>query len=154
MSTATSPGLAPIILRFAGYVLAGLSFASLALAFFLAQKALLFADDVVRTTGTVVGYRESPQPDGRKAYTPRIVFYPSAEERVTVFGQLTSMSPRDPIGTAVPIRYVRQDPGGARIDRFVDNTLGPAVAAGLGMLCALLAGVLTRSGRASIRKHT
>lgn len=154
MSTAASPGLAPLILRFAGYVLAGLSFASLALAFFLAQKALLFADDVVRTTGTVAGYRESPQPDGRKAYTPRIVFYPAPEERVTVFGQLTSMSPRDPIGSSVPIRYIRQDPGSARIDRFVDNTLGPAVAAGLGMLCALLAGVLTRSGRSSIRKHT
>jgi len=155
MSTAASPGLSTIILRFAGYVLAGLAFASLALAFFLAQKALLFADDVVTTTGTVVGYRESPQPDGRKAHTPRIVFYPTPEERVTVFGQLTSMSPRDPIGASVPIRYIRQDPGSARVDRFVDNTLGPAVAAGLGMLCALLAGVLTRSGRAaSIRKHT
>lgn len=147
MPTAPSPGLAPIILRFAGYVLAGLSFASLALAFFLAQKALLFADDVVRATGTVVGYRESPQPDGRKAYTPRIVFYPTPEERVTVFGQLTSMSPRDPVGAQLPLRYARQDPGSARIDRFVDNTLGPAVAAGLGMLCALLAGLLTRSGR-------
>jgi hypothetical protein len=154
MSTATSPSLSGVILRFAGYVLAGLSFASLALAFFLAQKALLFADDVVRTTGTVVGYRESPQPDGRKAHTPRIVFHPTPEERVTVFGQLTSMSPRDPIGSIVPIRYVRQDPGSARIDRFVDNMLGPAVAAGLGMLCALLAGVLTRSGRTSIRKGT
>jgi hypothetical protein len=61
MSSAATPGLSGIILRFAGYVLAGLAFASLALAFFLAQKALLFADDVVRTTGTVVGYRESPQ---------------------------------------------------------------------------------------------
>jgi hypothetical protein len=147
MSAAASAGLSSIILRFAGYVLAGLAFASLALAFFLAQKALLFADDVVRTTGTVVGYRESPQADGRKAYTPRIVFDSGPGERTTVFGQLTSMTPRDPVGAVVPLRYARSDPGGARVDRFVDNTLGPAVAAGLGMLCALLAGVLTRGGR-------
>jgi hypothetical protein len=146
MTAAATAGLSSIILRFAGYVLAGLSFASLALAFFLAQKALLFADDVVRTTGTVAGYRESPQAEGRTAYTPRIVFESAPGERTTVFGQLTSMSPRDPVGATVPLRYARSDPGGARVDRFVDNTLGPAVAAALGMLCALLAGVLTRGG--------
>lgn len=154
MTAHASPSLSGVILRFAGYVLAGLSFASLALAFFLAQKALLFADDVVRITGTVVGYRESPQADGRTAYTPRIVFESAPGERTTVFGQLTAMAPRDPIGAVLPLRYARSDPGGARIDRFVDNVLGPAVAAALGMLCALLAGVLTRGGRRAIRKDT
>ena len=142
-----SQGLSRAILRFAGYVLAGLAFVSLALGFWLAQRALLFGDDIVRVTGTVVGYRESPQSDGRKAYTPRIVFESGPGERTTVFGQITAPVPRDPVGASVPLRYSRSDPGGARIDRFVDNQLGPAVATGLGLLCALLAGFLTRGTR-------
>lgn len=142
-------GLSAAILRLAGYVLAGLAVASLMLGFWLAQRALLFADDVVRTTGIIVGYRETPRSDGATAFTPRIVFESAPGERTTVFGQLTTPSPRDPVGTAVPVRYQRGDPGGARVDRFVDNTLGPAVATGLGLLCALLAAVLTRGSRSA-----
>lgn len=135
-------GLSAAILRLAGYVLAGLAVASLMLGFWLAQRALLFADDVVRTTGIIVGYRETPRSDGATAFTPRIVFESTP-------GQLTTPSPRDPVGTAVPVRYQRGDPGGARVDRFVDNTLGPAVATRLGLLCALLAAVLTRGSRSA-----
>lgn len=139
------------ILRLAGYVLAGLAVASLMLGFWLAQRALLFADDVVRTTGVVVGYRETAQGEGRVAYTPRIAFETAPGERTTVFGQITTPAPRDPVGAEVPLRYQRGDPGGARVDRFVDNALGPAVATALGLLCALLAALLTRGGR---RTHT
>jgi hypothetical protein len=146
-----SQSLSVAILRLAGYVLAGLAIASLMLGFWLAQRALLFADDVVRTTGVVVGYRETAQGEGRVAFTPRVVFESAPGERTTVFGQLTTPSPRDPVGTVVPVRYQRDDPGGARIDRFVDNTLGPAVATALGLLCALLAAFLTRGTR---RQHT
>ncbi len=142
-----SQSLSVAILRLAGYVLAGLAVASLLLGFWLAQGALLFADDVVRTTGTIVGYRESAQRGGKVAFTPRIAFESAPGERTTVFGQLTTLAPRDPIGAEVPLRYRRGDPGGARVDRFVDNRLGPAVATGLGLLCALLAAVLIRSGR-------
>ncbi len=146
-----SQGLSAVIIRFAGYVLAGLAIVSIALGFWLAQRALLFGDDIVRVTGTVVGYRESPQSDGRKIYTPRIVFESGPGERTTIFGQITTPAPRDAIGTQVPLRYARSDPGGARIDRFVDNQLGPAAATGLGLLCALLAAFLTRGTR---RSHT
>jgi hypothetical protein len=142
-----SQSLSVAILRLAGYVLAGLAIASLLLGFWLAQRALLFADDVVCATGTIVGYRETPQGEGKVAFTPRIAFESAPGERTMVFGQLTTLSPRDPVGAEVPLRYQRGDPGGARVDRFVDNTLGPAVATALGLLCALLAAFLTRGGR-------
>ncbi len=144
-----SPSLSGTILRLTGYVLAGLAIASLLLGFWLAQRALLFADDVVRTTGTVVGYRETPQGAGKVAFTARIAFESAPGERTMIFGQLTTFAPRDPVGAAVPLRYQRGDPGGARVDRFVDNALGPAVATTLGLLCALLAAFLTRGGRDS-----
>lgn len=146
--------LSQLILRFAGYVLAGLALVSLALGFWLAQRALLFGEDIVRVQGIVAGYRESPQADGRTLYTPRIVFESAPGERTTIFGQVTAPVRRDAVGALVPLRYERSDPGGARIDRFVDNQLGPAVATGLGLLCALIAGFLTRGSRRAIRTST
>jgi hypothetical protein len=142
-----SPSLSGAILRLAGYVLAGLAVASLLLGFWLAQRALLFAEDIVRTTGTVAGYRETPQGDGKVAFTARIAFESAPGERTIIFGQLTTFAPRDPVGAELPLRYQRGDPGGARVDRFVDNMLGPAIATTLGLLCALLAAFLTRGGR-------
>ncbi len=141
--------LADSVLKLAGWVLAGLSVASMGIGGWLASRALLFDADVVQVTGTVMGHRTSPQADGKLVYTPRIAFESGPNERTTIFGQLTTPTPRFSEGQKVPLRYRAGDPGSARIDTFVDNTLGPVIGLGLGVLTALAAALLLRSRRSN-----
>ena len=136
-------------MRLAGWVLAGLSVASLGLGGWLASRALLFDADVVQVTGTVMGHRALPRADGTLVYTPRIAFESGPNERTTIFGQVTTPTPRFTEGQTVLLRYRSGDPGSARIDSFVDNTLGPVIGLGLGVLTALAAGLLLRSRRSN-----
>jgi hypothetical protein len=139
--------LARGVVIIAGYVLVALSAISFGLGGWLASRALLFSDDVVKTTGIVSGYRTSPQKDGKIAHTPRIVFQSGSHERTTIFGQVTTPAPRFAEGASVPLRYRSGDPGSARIDTFVDNALGPTAGFVLGALTSLAALLLIRSGR-------
>ena len=139
--------LANSVMKLAGWVLAALSVASLSLGGWLASRALLFDADIVQVTGTVMGHRTLPQADGTLVYTPRIAFESGPNERTTIFGQVTTPTPRFTEGQQVPPRYRAGDPGSARIDSFVDNTLGPTIGFGLGLLTAIAAGLLLRSHR-------
>ena len=141
--------LAGAVLKLAGWVLAGLSVASFGLGAWLSSRALLFEPDVVQVTGTVMGHRTAPQADGTLVYTPRIAFESGPNERTTIFGQLTTPTPRFTEGQKIPLRYRAGDPGSARIDTFVDNTLGPVIGLGLGVLTALAAALLLRSRRSN-----
>ncbi len=139
--------VAPRIVSFAGWMLLGMTVISLGLGGWLASRALLFTSQAVTTTGVIAGFRETPQSDGRVAYAPRVTFTSGPDERTTIFGQLTSMTPRYRIGDKVPLRHLKGDPGSARIDTFTDNALGPSVALGLGLLTGATALLLIRSGR-------
>lgn len=141
--------LAGTVMRLAAWVLAGLSVASFGIGGWLASRALLFDAEVVQVTGTVMGHRTAPQADGRLVYTPRIAFESAPNERTTIFGQLTTPAPRYNEGQQVPLRYRAGDPGSARIDTFVDNTLGPIIGFVLGLLTAIAAALLLRSHRSN-----
>jgi hypothetical protein len=103
--------LANSVMKLAGWVLAALSVASLSLGGWLASRALLFDADVVQVTGTVMGHRTSPQSDGTLVYTPRIAFESGPNERTTIFGQVTTPTPRFTEGQQVLAALPRRRPG-------------------------------------------
>jgi hypothetical protein len=139
--------LAQGVIGIAGWILAGLAACSAALGLWLASSSLLFAGDVARATGVVVGYRESATADGGRAFTPLVEFVTDTGVRIRFDGQVTAPVPRFAERAAVPVRYLRDQPSRARIDLFVDNLLAPSVALGLAALSALAAVVLVRSAR-------
>jgi hypothetical protein len=136
------------VMGIAGGALLALALASGALGLWLALATHAFAADVERVEGVVVGQRESAQPGGRSAYTPRIAFVARDGRRHEFTGQLSAGVPRFATGAAVPVVYRRADPAGARVDLFVDNWLGASVALGLAVATALAGFVLRRSTRA------
>ena len=140
--------LARSVIGVAGWALLGMALASGALGAWLALATHAFAGDVERVAGVVVGQRESTQAGGGTIYTPRVAFVATDGRRREFTGQLSAGVPRFASGTAVPVVYRRADPAGARIDLFVDNWLGAAVALGLCIATTLAGVVLRRSTRA------
>jgi hypothetical protein len=139
--------LAQGVIGIAGWILGGLAACSAALGLWLASNSLLFGRDVARTTGTIVGHRDSAASGGGRAYTPQVEFVTATGVRVRFDGQVTAPVPRFAERAEVPVRYLRGEPSRARIDLFVDNLLAPCAALGLAGLSALAAAVLVRSAR-------
>lgn len=144
--------LAQSVIGIAGWGLAGLAAVSLLLGLWLAGNALAFRSDVVRTTGRVLDYRESPTSDGRVFYTPRIAYTDHTGSRREMYGQLSAAVKRFPENAEVPIRYLESDPARARVDIFVDNWLGATLALGLGVLTGLAALLLVRSSQRELAR--
>lgn len=143
--------LARGVIGIAGWVLLAMTIVSGGLGLWLLRASHAFAGDALRVEGQVLGQRESPQPGGRSFYTPRVGFVAADGTRHEFTGQLSSGMPRFAIGERVPVIYRRADPRGARIDRFVDNWLGPSVALGLALATACAGGLLIRSTRGESR---
>lgn len=139
--------LAQGVIGIAGWILGGLAACSAVLGLWLASNSLLFARDVARATGVVVGHRDSATSGGGRAYTPQVEFVTDTGVRVRFDGQVTAPVPRFAESAEVPVRYRRAQPSRARIDLFVDNLLAPGVALALAGLSALAAAVLVRSAR-------
>ena len=76
-------------------------------------------------------------------YRPRVRFETATGEIVTVDGQLATTSKRFAIGAQVPMVYKWRDPMQARVALFVDNWLGPGIAAVVGLV-GLAGGFLVR----------
>jgi hypothetical protein len=139
--------LARGVIGVAGWVLLAMTVVSGALGLWLLRATHAFAGDALQVEGEVLGQRESPQPGGRSFYTPRVAFRAADGTRHEFAGQLSSGAPRFAAGERVPVIYRRADPRGARIDRFVDNWLGPSVALGLAFATACAGLLLVRSTR-------
>jgi hypothetical protein len=146
--------LAQGVIGIAGWILGGLAACSAVLGLWLASNSLLFARDVARATGVVVGYRDSATSGGGRAYTPQVEFVDARGVRHTFYGQVTAPVPRFAARADVPVRYLRDEPSRARIDLFVDNLLAPGVALALAALSALAAAVLVRSARRELGEPT
>ena len=127
------------VLGFAARLLLLLGAACMLLGGYLAWRTLSFSSDAVRATGTVVSYHETHDKDATR-YRPRVRFTTATGEIVTIEGQLSTTTPRFPIGASVPVVYRRAAPPAARIDLFTDNWLG-ATAAGVVALVAFIAGL-------------
>jgi len=139
--------LARGVIGVAGWVLLAMTVVSGGLGLWLVRATHAFAGDALRVEGRVLGQRESPQPGGQAFYTPRVAFVAADGTRHEFAGQLSSGTPRFATGERVPVIYRRTDPHGARIDRFVDNWLGPSVALGLALATACAGLLLVRSSR-------
>lgn len=139
--------LARGVIGVAGWVLLAMTLVSGALGLWLMRATHAFAGDALRVEGQVLGQRESPQPRGGSFYTPLVAYVAADGTRHEFAGQLSSGAPRFAVGERVPVIYRRRDPGGARIDRFVDNWLGPSVALGLALATACAGLLLVRSAK-------
>ncbi len=130
------------ILDLAARLLLALGVGCLLLAVFLSSRTLVFSSDTERATGEVVSYREIP--DGKDIrYRPRIRFTTATGEIVTVEGQFFGKVKRFETGTQVPMIYKQYQPNEARVALFVDNWIGPTIAALVG-LTGLAGGFLVR----------
>lgn len=130
------------ILDLAARLLLALGIGCLLLAAFLAWRTLSFTSDTRTATGEVVSYHEVRDGDTTR-YRPRVRFKTATGEIVTINGQLSTTSKRFEIGTQVPMVYKVADPMQARVALFVDNWLGPAIAAVVGLV-GLAGGFLVR----------
>jgi len=130
------------ILDLAARLLMALGVGCLLLAGYLAWRTLLFSPDTERATGEVVSYRAIPDGDDTR-YRPRIRFKTVTGEIVTVEGQFFTTTQRFAIGTQVPMLYKPQRPNEARVALFIDNWIGPCIAAAVG-LAGLIGGLLVR----------
>jgi len=130
------------ILDLAARLLLALGVGCLLLAGYLSWNTLSFSADTERATGEVVSYREIA--DGKdKRYRPRIRFKSVTGEIVTVEGQFATGTQRFAIGSAVPMLYREDKPNEARVALFIDNWLGPCIAAVVGLV-GLAGGFLVR----------
>jgi len=121
------------ILDLAARLLLALGVGCLLLAGYLAWNTLSFSAGTERATGEVVSYREIA--DGKDTrYRPRIRFKTVTGEIVTVEGQLFTGTQRFAIGSAVPMLYRVEKPNEARVALFIDNWLGPCIAAVVGLV--------------------
>lgn len=114
----------------------------LLLAAFLAYRTHHFSGEALTATGEVVSYREVPDGDSTR-YIPRIRFVTANGEIITVGGQLAGTSRRFAIGDQVPMVYDPREPMHARVALFMDNWLGPLIAAIVGLV-GLAGGLLVR----------
>jgi hypothetical protein len=136
------------ILDLAARLLFALGVGCLLLAGYLSWRTLTFSAGTERASGEVVSYREIS--DGKDTrFRPRIRFKTVTGEIVTVEGQFYTGTPRFAIGSTVPMLYRLETPNEARVALFVDNWLGPCVAALVG-LTGLAGGFLVRR---SIRRE-
>ena len=130
------------ILDLAARLLLALGVGCLLLAGYLAWLSLSFSADTERATGEVVSYREIRDGDEMR-YRPRIRFKTATGEILTVEGQFFTTTQRFAIGEQVPMLYRVQKPNEARVALFVDNWIGPFIAALVG-LTGLAGGYLVR----------
>ena len=130
------------ILDLAARLLLALGVGCLLLAGYLAWRTLSFSGDAIPVTGEVVSYREIPDGDSTR-YVPRIRFVTETGDIVTVGGQLAGTSRRFPIGARVPMVYDPSEPMHARVALFMDNWLGPCIAAVVGLV-GFAGGLLVR----------
>jgi hypothetical protein len=130
------------ILDLAARLLLALGVGCLLLAGFLAWRTLSFSGTAMAVTGEVVSYREIPDGNSTR-YVPRIRFVTATGEIVTVGGQLAGTSKRFEIGEKVPMVYDPQEPMHARVALFMDNWLGPCIAAVVGLV-GFAGGLLVR----------
>ena len=114
----------------------------LLLAGYLAWNTLAFTPGTASATGEVVSYRELRDGD-RTRLRPRIKFKTASGEIVTVEGQFFTGTQRFAIGEQVPMVYRVAKPNEARVALFMDNWLGPCVAAFVG-LTGIAGGLLVR----------
>jgi hypothetical protein len=130
------------ILDLAARLLLALGVGCLLLAGYLSWRTLVFSSDTERATGEVVSYRQIL--DGEETRNrPRIRFKTSAGEIVTVEGQFFTTRQRFEIGAQVPMLYSAGKPNEARVALFVDNWIGPSIAAVVGLV-GLAGGLLVR----------
>jgi Protein of unknown function (DUF3592) len=130
------------ILELAARLLMALGVGCLLLAAWLAYKTLNFSGNALTATGEVVSHREIPDGDSTR-YIPRIRFVTANGEIITVSGQLAGTSKRFAVGDQVPMVYDPQEPMHARVALFVDNWLGPLLAAIIGAV-GVSGGLLVR----------
>jgi hypothetical protein len=130
------------ILDLAARLLFALGVGCLLLGAWLSWVTLSFARDGVRTSGEVVSYLENRE-NGEVKYRPRVRFRTATGEIITTSGQLSAGSQRFAIGARVPVVYSAARPTEARIALFVDNWLGAALAALIGVV-GLAGGFLVR----------
>jgi len=130
------------ILDLAARLLLALGVGCLLLAAYLSWRTLSFSPGTASATGEVVSYRQIPDGDDTR-YRPRIRFKTVTGEIVTVEGQFFTTTQRFAIGTQVPMLYKTRQPNEARVALFVDNWIGPCVAALVG-LTGLAGGFLVR----------
>jgi hypothetical protein len=134
--------LAFSILDLAARLLLALGAGCLLLGAYLSWNSLAFSQDAGRATGEVVGYFENR--DGEQVkYRPRIRFRTANGEIVTVSGQLAASTKRFAEGSQVPMIYKLARPTEARVGLFVDNWLGPSIAAVIGIV-GMAGGFLVR----------
>jgi hypothetical protein len=130
------------ILDLAARLLLALGVGCLLLAGYLSWRTLSFSAGTGRATGEVVSYREIA--DGKDTrYRPRIRFKTVTGEIVTVEGQFFTGTRRFAIGEKIPMLYRPEKPNEARVALFVDNWIGPCIAAVVG-LAGLAGGFLVR----------
>ena len=130
------------ILELAARLLLALGVGCLLLAGYLSTRTLAFSKGVERATGEVVSYRQIDEGD-RKLQRPRIRFTTVTGEIVTMDGQFFTASKRFAIGQTVPVLYKSAKPMDARVALFVDNWIGPSIAAAIG-LAGIAGGLLVR----------
>lgn len=130
------------ILDLAARLLLALGVGCLLLAGYLASRTLIFSSDTERATGEVVSYRQIADGDDTR-FRPRIRFKTVTGEIVTVEGQFFTATQRFAIGAQVPMVYKVRQPNEARVALFVDNWLGPCIAALVGLV-GLAGGLLVR----------
>lgn len=130
------------ILDLAARLLLALGVGCLLLAGYLSWRSLAFSADTERATGEVVSYREIRDGDDTRL-RPRIRFKTVTGEIISVEGQFFTTRQRFAIGDQVPMLYRAQKPNEARVALFVDNWIGPCIAAAIG-LTGLAGGLLVR----------
>ena len=130
------------ILDLAARLLLALGVGCLLLAGYLSSRTLAFSSDTARATGEVVSYRQIADGDDTR-YRPRIRFRTATGEIVTVEGQFFTGTQRFTTGAQVPMIYKVRKPNEARVALFVDNWLGPCIAALVGLV-GLAGGFLVR----------
>jgi len=130
------------ILDLAARLLLALGVGCLLLAGYLSSRTLAFSSDTARATGEVVSYRQIADGDDTR-YRPRIRFRTVTGEIVTVEGQFFTGTQRFTTGAQVPMIYKVRKPNEARVALFVDNWLGPCIAALVGLV-GLAGGFLVR----------
>ena len=130
------------ILDLAARLLLALGVGCLLLAGYLSSRTLIFSSGVERASGEVVSYREISDGDDTR-HRPRIRFTTVTGEIVTFDGQFFTTTKRLAIGSQVPVVYQVRKPTEARVALFVDNWIGPCIAAAIG-LAGVAGGLLVR----------
>jgi hypothetical protein len=130
------------ILELAARLLLALGVGCILLAGYLSTRTLVLASDARKATGEVVSYREIKDGD-KSLQRPRVKFRTETGEIVNVDGQFFTAVKRFSIGQQVPVVYKATKPMEARIDLFVDNWIGPTIAAVIG-LAGIAGGLLVR----------